>query len=331
MAVLKKTLFPEDLEKYKILVEDTDPDSRYFRITDLPDTFTGGKNAFLIQGSDELVADTIVKIEIKDSLGNVIYHEPGEGIPEYYEGVSKVVAVYVYPDTLFGPCTITILGELKEYETLNGLKIPVPFEWQNKYNVRWQKTVNVNPFLQNTTKVRFYRRPKVDITESVLPIYNISVNRKTVSGSVDGIAINPIDGNDYRTFKGILQYNLQITNNASLSQSMEGEVITINGLSASYTPTITDIVTDKKCLVNIPYYETSSIIPTYQNIISFTSASYTMSYDEQTLFSNSNVSSSFARIKITDLETFAGDASRVKIYAKSRNSLGDYELLEDIQ
>jgi len=136
MAIQKKTLFPEDLEKYKVLIEDTDPNSRYFRVSELPEAFTGGKNAFLIQGSEELVADTIVKIEIKDSLGNVIYHEPGEGIPEYYEGVSKVVSVYIYPDTLFGPCTITVLGELKEYETINGLKVPVPFEWENKYNVK---------------------------------------------------------------------------------------------------------------------------------------------------------------------------------------------------
>jgi hypothetical protein len=34
--------------------------------------------------------------------------------PEYYEGISKVVAVYVYPNTTaFGPATITILGQIK--------------------------------------------------------------------------------------------------------------------------------------------------------------------------------------------------------------------------
>lgn len=331
MAILKKTLFAEDLEKYKVLVEDTDPDSRYFRVSELPDTFTGGKNAFLIQGSEELVADTIVKIEIKDSVGNVIYHEPGEGIPEYYEGVSKVISVYIYPDTTFGPCTITILGELKEYETINGLKVPVPFEWQNKYNVKWQKTVNVNPLLANTTKVRFYRRPKVDITESILPIYNRSVSRKEISGSIDGIAINPVAGADFKNFKGVLQYSLEVTDLNNLSQSMEGETITINGLNKEYTPIISDIISNKRCLVNVPYWITSSLVSNYQSVTPFVSASYTMSYDEQTVFTNSNVSSSFARIKVTDLETFAGDANRIKIYAKSRNSLGDFELLEDIQ
>ena len=110
MALLKKTLFDEKLETYNVLVDDTTPFSDYFGITELPDTFTGGKNAFLIQGSEELVADSIVKIQIKDSQGNIIYNEPGEGIPEYYEGTSKVISLYIYPDTSFGPCTITILG-----------------------------------------------------------------------------------------------------------------------------------------------------------------------------------------------------------------------------
>ena len=79
MAIIQKTLFPENLEKYNTFVRDTETNSKYFKITELPDTLTGGKNAFLIQGSQYLVPDTLIKIEIKDSQGNIIYHEPGEG------------------------------------------------------------------------------------------------------------------------------------------------------------------------------------------------------------------------------------------------------------
>ncbi len=194
MAVIKKTLFPENLDKYNTFVIDTNVNSTYFNITELPDTFTGGKNAFLIAGSNELVADTIIKIEIKDAVGNIIYHEPGEGIvsssingesfvTEYYEGVSKVVAVYVYPDTTaYGPCTITILGELSSYYDSNGLLTPIPIDWQGTYNVKWQKSVNVNPTLANTTKIRFYRRPTVSITEIVSPIFRIESGSKVDSG-----------------------------------------------------------------------------------------------------------------------------------------------------
>ena len=257
MALLKKTLFDEKIETYNVLVEDTAPFSDYFKITELPDVFTGGKNAFLIQGSAELVADSLIKIQIRDSQGNIIYYEPGEGIPEYYEGTSKVVAVYIYPDTSFGPCTITILGELKEYYSNRTLN-PVPLNWEGTYNVRWQKQINVNPLLQNTSKIRFYRRPKVNIEETILPIYNRSVNRKTISGSVDGVSINPLSGANFKIFKGDTLYELRISG-SSFSSSMEGETITITNLNQSYSTTIKDVITSNKANATIPYYETSSV------------------------------------------------------------------------
>jgi hypothetical protein len=235
MAIVKKTLFPKNLDRYAVLVPDTEPNSRYFKITELPDTFTGGKNAFLIAGSEDLVADTKIQIELKDSAGNVIYHEPGEGIisssingesfvTEYYEGVSKVVSVYVYPDTAYGPCTLTILGELNQYVDGNGILTPVPLDWENKYNVKWQKTINVNPSLSNTTKIRFYKRPQATIKEILSPIYRIESGSKV----------------------------------------------------------------------------------------------------------NSGVSQSFAEIKLSQLETFAGDVKRVKVFRTSEGDISDYDLIQDI-
>jgi hypothetical protein len=330
MALLKKTLFDEKLETYNVLVEDTAPFSTYFKITELPDTLTGGKNGFLIQGSPELVADSIIKIQIKDSQGNTIYNEPGEGIPEYYEGTSKVVAVYIYPDTSFGPCTITILGELKEYYS-NGVLNPVPLNWEGTYNVRWQKQVNVNPFLANTSKIRFYRRPKIDIVESVLPIFNRNVSRVTISGSVNGTPISPSSGEDYRAFNGVTRYELSLNGLSQFSESMEREVIQIVGLNKTYSPTITDVTSNKKAFVDVPYYITASSLPNYYSVTPFSSASYTMSYDEAVTLTNSSVNTSFATINITDLETFTGDTNRIKVYASSKNDLGDFQLLEDVQ
>jgi hypothetical protein len=235
MAVIQKTLFAKNLDKYAVLVNDTEPNSRYFKITELPDTFTGGKNAFLVAGSKELVADTKIQIELKDSIGNIIYHEPGEGyissslngtpfVTEYYEGVSKVVSVYVYPDTSYGPCTLTILGELSEYTDANGIVTPVGLDWENKYNVKWTKTINVNPALANTTKIRFYQRPVATISEILSPIYKIENDLKVASA----------------------------------------------------------------------------------------------------------VTQSFANIKLSKLETFAGDVKRVKVFRTSQGDISDYDLIQDI-
>jgi hypothetical protein len=199
MAVIKKTLFSKNLTNYSVLVNDTDVNSKYFKVTSLPDTFTGGKNAFLIAGSEYLVPDTKIQIELRDASGNIMYHEPGEGlisssvngqsfIAEYYEGVSKVVSVYVYPDTAFGPCTLTILGELSSYESDGGITSIVPLDWENKYNVKWQRQINVDPSLANTTKIRFYQRPQATITEILNPIYTIVSGSKVASAVTQSFA-----------------------------------------------------------------------------------------------------------------------------------------------
>jgi hypothetical protein len=238
MAVIKKTLFAENLDRYNTFVQDTNPNSTYFNVTELPQSFTGGKNAFLIAGSPELVVDTLIKIEIKDASGNIIYHEPGEGnsvttingeqfTNEYYEGVSKVVAVYVYPDTTaYGPCTITILGELSSYYDDNGLLSPMPVNWQGTYNVKWQRKVNVNPTLANTTKIRFYKRPTATISEVISPVYRIDSNT--------GLKIN------------------------------------------------------------------------------------------------SGINQSFANIRVSNLETFAGDVKRIKVFRTSLGDISDYDMIQDI-
>jgi hypothetical protein len=199
MAVIKKTLFAKNLDNYSVLVNDTDVNSKYFKITNLPDTFTGGKNAFLIAGSQYLVPDTKIQIELKDASGNIIYHEPGEGlisssfngesfVAEYYEGVSKVVSIYVYPDTAYGPCTLTILGELSSYESDGGITSIVPLDWENKYNIKWQRQINVDPSLANTTKIRFYQRPQATITEILNPIYTIVSGSKVASAVTQSFA-----------------------------------------------------------------------------------------------------------------------------------------------
>jgi len=215
MAVDIRVAPDEKIELVQTYITDTNSNSDYFNISELPDTFSGGKNAFLIAGTDKLVANSEIKIQIRDSAGKVCYLEYSNGNPEYYEGNSKVVAVYIYPTlTAFGPATITILGQLKD----------VPAEWNGLYSVKWEKQVNINPALANTTRVRLYKRPAVKITELLQPLYSI------VSGSK-----------------------------------------------------VASIVTQ-----------------------------------------------SFASIKINQLETFAGDVARVKVYRTSAGDISDYDLIQDI-
>ena len=215
MSVDIKVAPDDKLQLVQTYFTDNSPSSDFFNITELPDTLSGGKNAFLIAGSDKLFPQSEVKVQVRDAAGNVCYVEYANGNPEYYEGISKVVAVYIYPNqTAFGPATITILGQA----------IDVPDEWKFRFNVKWQTTININPSLPNTTRVRFYKRPKVDIVETLQPIYRIESGSKVESG----------------------------------------------------------------------------------------------------------VTASFADIKISQLETFAGDVKRVKVFRTSEGDISDFDLIQDI-
>jgi hypothetical protein len=171
MARIKK--FAENLTQhltdFETYINDTNPNSDYFRISEFKETLTGGKNGFQIEGSEHLLESVEIKIEITDVEGEPIYYEPGDGLPEYYEGISKIVSVHIYEDTPIGEARITILGELKTYVDENGIVRRVPPEWQGVYNVKWEKTFKVNRLFPNTDKVRLYKRPKVSINEIVKP------------------------------------------------------------------------------------------------------------------------------------------------------------------
>lgn len=215
MSVEIKVVPDDKLQLVQTFIVDNSPSSDFFNITELPDTLSGGKNAFLIAGSDKLFPQSEVKVQVRDADGNVCYVEYANGNPEYFEGISKVVAVYVYPTTTaFGPATITVLGQATD----------VPDEWKFRYNVKWERQININPSLPNTTRVRFYKRPKVDIVETLEPIYRIESGSKVAT----------------------------------------------------------------------------------------------------------NVTASFANINISQLETFAGDVKRVKVYRTSEGDISDYDLIQDI-
>lgn len=358
MAIIQKYSFPQNLEAYNTFLEDTTEFSRYFKVTQLRDTFTSGKNAFLIQGAPELKDGSYLMIEVKDSNGRVIYNEPAGGSPsDYYEGVAKPIAVYVYSDTAFGPATITILGELTEYE-IDGIKRPIPDEWKGRPNVKWQKKVNVYPILANTTPIRFYRRPKVEITEISLPIFIRTSDTNTTSSVVRGVSVVPGTGTP-TPYNGQTTYQIRSTN-PFFTTEMVGYTIDFTNILDVNTSTLANpnkFSTKIKSVLNTntaeienPYiqnvtrtYElgkftkgeasstTQQTVTIISNEISnFAAATASITYETAIQLRNSQISSSYAQIEIKDLETFSGDVYRLKLFANSKNDLRGYQLLEDI-
>jgi hypothetical protein len=325
MAIIKK--YPETLTQplyqFNTFVLDTAPNSQYFKITEFKDSFSGGKNGFLIEGSEHLKETTEIRIEILDVSGNPIYYEPGDGIPEYYEGTSKVIAVYIYNDTPIGEARITILGELKTYVDSNGVTQNVPDEWKNVYNCKWERTFNVNPLLPNEDKVRFYRRPQVAIEELVKPIFSAGVPTITQTGISDGTAIAPVRGAKLADYSLPTFYRLKIADNTNWTGSIVGSSISFPNIG--YSANVIEVITNKELLVSNPY-----TINGY--VESFDNESYTTTFLNTKEINNlkSALTGSFAKITISDLETFVGDVVSVDIYRKSKSKIGDYEFVQKV-
>ena len=323
MARIKKYAPELKLSSFQTFLVDENPNSEYFRITEFKDTFTGGKNGFLIEGSECLRETTEIKIEILDVAGNTVYYEPGDGIPEYYEGISKPIAVYIYNDTPIGLGKITILGELKEY-TDNGVKRPIPSEWKDAYNVKWEKTFQINKKLSNEDKVRFYRRPEVVISEINKPIFNNNSNIITQNGNVAGVPLVPTAGTPLADFSLPTSYRLNVNTGNNWTGSIKGQSISFDDIG--YTTIVDDIISETEVIVSPPYTVNGIVEP-------FSSENYTTSFNyiEGVVDLATALTGSFAKIQITDMKTFIGDAARVKVYRRSQSNLTDFEFVQEIQ
>jgi hypothetical protein len=322
MAIIKSYSPFLNLSNFSTFIVDTNPNSDYFRINEFKEVFSGGKNGFLIAGSEFLKETTEVKIEILDVAGNPIYFEPGDGTPEYYEGLSTLVSVHVYPDTPIGLGKITILGELKNYVNQDGTILPIPEEWKGVYNVKWERTFNINRNLANEDIVRFYRRPSVSITELVKPIFSKTIPSITQSGSVVGIATQPIENANLTNWTAGTLYKLRITDGPDWTSSIDNNIVSIPSLG--YSPTVVEVLNNKEVLVDIPYSQ--------NNIVkNFTTSSYTSSFEyvEGQTINTSILTGSFAKINISNLKTFVGDVARVKVFRKSRNEVSDFQFVQE--
>ena len=168
MGVLPRRLIKQNLSQVEVFLEDTRND--YFAVQDIPDTFTQGRSSFKIFGSDFLKENIKLKIEILDVAGETVYVEP---IKYKYRrdqnGILRptlpftYITVEVYRDiNTSGAAELTILGELDETQ------VNVPAEFVNRYNVRYQKTINIDTAqVFNTSPILFYKQPKINTQELV--------------------------------------------------------------------------------------------------------------------------------------------------------------------
>src|SRR6185437_6546588 len=176
MGKLEKSVQILNLQKYRVFFNDTSPTSDVFKISQLNDTLTIGKNSFLINGSEILEPSTQVLVELITDLSGR----------------------------------------------------PVPTEWKGVYNVKWQKSLIVNPLKDNITPIRLYTQPGINVKEvfNAARITSSSLATISFTGSIQG------SPSSYLTNSFNSQYVLNF-GSPILNSSMDGGQIILSIPSGS--------------------------------------------------------------------------------------------------
>ena len=177
-------------------IRDTDRTSRdFFGIVEMPNVFTAGKNLFKIKAHPtNLVSKSTIYVEILDSSGDTIYYKP---IRYLEKDGTRVVAVYIYPETAPGPCTV-YLASRAAFNPETGQPIPFSRDLQDEDyyeypNVLWTTSVGVAPSGRNDTEIIITKTPKITLSEVVQPYFQpvtiegvlTNVSSSFTGGSVD--------------------------------------------------------------------------------------------------------------------------------------------------
>lgn len=231
---------------------DSDPYSNsYFFITGFSDIFGAGKNSFVVNCTNKVVADEPISVFAYDADGNSLPVSRVESQVSEGTQVSDFGGVYVIkiPNTTtngigkieingIGLDTGLYTGSIAyfagdAYAIEKNTKLPLiqapnssPFP---QVNVKWERNILIDTEKSTISQVRFFDFPYIKVTPE---LYNCTYyptgSYKMASGSCATIAVLPknnANGNFDYSSKPI--YQLYTNNGSSFSASMEGEQIRI--------------------------------------------------------------------------------------------------------
>ena len=198
MAIRKKA-FKKDLANlYDYLTRDDQPFSDdYFNVVQFPEQLTAGKNLFKIRTNNVIFVDrSLIHVEVLDFNGNPIYVEPLQYIEK--DG-TRVISIYIYPDTSPGLATVYLAGRLARY---NGEPVPFSRDFNSPDhadipNMIWSRRVPVAPTQPNDTEIIFVEQPSLTISEVIQPylqpvnVFNV-FTRQTSSNAGATLEIVPV-------------------------------------------------------------------------------------------------------------------------------------------
>lgn len=297
----------------------TSPD--YFQITEFPTQLTAGKNLFKLRGHPtNLKVGGLLNIEVLDYNGDPIYHEVINYIDE---DKSRVVAIYIYSETSPGDCTVTLIAEAANS----------PTEWQGKPNIKWIRSVPVNPNISNVSEIIFDSLPEITLTEEIGPhldrTYPTGIQFPTyTTGTVRYFSLNS-------------QPAIEIIGGTFTNDMATGTITVANPVNplptpnyavsnAGYASAVKKILSPTTALLDQEYMV---LTPTVNNhtYTAFAASTFSLSYEASPVYTQTQNSESYGVLQINNLEPATGDISRIKVFANNNGTIGTWELLNDVE
>ena len=194
MGVLARRLTKQNLNQVEVFIDDVQ--NQYIKVQDVPDTFTQGRSVFKVLGSGLLKENVPLRIEILDRNGNTVYQQP---VRYLYDEEQKPTVAFTYISVEVYPPPVNIGGnaQLVILAELDDTKINVPQEFIGRYNVKFQKTINIDSSAtENLSPIFFYRQPKVVAQELVKkallsPGTNTQITTFISGSGLFGVPLNP--------------------------------------------------------------------------------------------------------------------------------------------
>ena len=151
----------QGLLEIPVLYQDNSKDSiGYFRINQLPNEFTAGKNLFSFKCNPITFLDNSdLYVEVLDSAGYPIYTEVN--IDAESDDQFAVVSVFVDSTTAPGPGTIILCGTIDQ--DTNGNTVNT----NNGVNIRWNTPIQIYPSKRNSSSIVFTSLPRVTVSSSI--------------------------------------------------------------------------------------------------------------------------------------------------------------------
>jgi hypothetical protein len=318
----RKTAVRQNLEEIPVYIQDnSDLSPDYFQISEFPLRLTAGKNLFKLRGKpDSLRIGSSINIEVLDYNGDPIYSE----IISYVdEDKSRVVAIYIYEDSAPGDAVVNIVGEASQ----------VPAEWRDKPNIRWTRTVPVNPVSPNASEIIFEEDPQVTVQEQV----SVQLDRSYTISQFPQYSTGTIQ------YQSLNNTPVAVVSGGKFNTDMKGGTLTVASpqnpkptalytiSNTSYSATIKKVLSDSIIELETPYIGYSSKSLSEHIYTEFEPSSYTIDYEETPTYVPTQNSESVAIVEIKGLEPATGDVSRIKIYTSGKGTVGTWELANDIE